>query len=124
MRTLILTMVLSTMLGGCATTAENTYVAQSSHYMNATWYMHGTKTANGEKFNPNGLTAAHKTLPFGTILRVTNPDNGRSIVVRVNDRGPFTKGLDLDISRGGAQQLGFIKKGRTKLFVENLKPSR
>ena len=112
------------MLGGCATTAENIYVAQSSHYMNATWYMHGTKTANGEKFNPNGLTAAHKTLPFGTILRVTNPDNGRSIVVRVNDRGPFTKGLDLDISRGGAQQLGFIKKGRTKLFVENLKPSR
>ena len=116
-------MVLSTILGGCVlTNREQTHISKSYH-VNATWYMHGTKTANGEKFNPNGLTAAHKTLPFGTILRVSNPDNGRSIVVRVNDRGPFTKGLDLDISRGGAQELGFIKKGRARLFVEEL-PSR
>jgi rare lipoprotein A len=86
--------------------------------------MHGSRTANGEKFNPNGLTAAHKTLPFGTILRVTNPDNGRSIVVRINDRGPFTKGVDLDIARGGAQELGLIQKGRGKVFVEELIPSR
>jgi rare lipoprotein A len=86
--------------------------------------MHGSRTANGEKFNPNGLTAAHKTLPFGTILRVTNPDNGRSIVVRINDRGPFTKGVDLDIARGGAQELGLIQKGRGKVFVEELIQSR
>jgi rare lipoprotein A len=86
--------------------------------------MHGSRTANGERFNPDGLTAAHKTLPFGTLLRVSNPDDNRSIVVRVNDRGPFTKGVDLDISRGGAQQLGIIKKGRAKVFVEELKQSR
>ena len=118
MRKIALTVFLLSMLSGC-TTLTNETISRSYH-VNATWYMHGSRTASGEKFNPNGLTAAHKTLPFGTVLRVTNPDNNRSIVVRVNDRGPFTKGVDLDISRGGAQQLGFINKGRTRLFVEEL----
>ena len=112
------------MLGACATTTDDAHIVTKSYHLNATWYMHGSRTANGEKFNPDGLTAAHKTLPFGTLLRVSNPDDNRSIVVRVNDRGPFTKGVDLDISRGGAQQLGIIKKGRAKVFVEELKQSR
>lgn len=75
----------------------------------ATWYGHelaGNRTASGEIFNPNGLTAAHRTLPFGTCLRVTNPKTGRSVKVRVNDRGPFTKGIALDLSYGAARAIG------------------
>ena len=75
----------------------------------ATWYGHehtGKRTASGEKFNPNGLTAAHRSLPFGTCLRVSNPKTGRSVAVRVNDRGPFTKGVSLDLSYGAARAIG------------------
>ena len=67
----------------------------------ATWYGQehaGKRTASGEVFNPNGLTAAHRSLPFGTCLRVSNPKSGRSVSVRINDRGPFTKGVSLDLS--------------------------
>jgi rare lipoprotein A len=75
----------------------------------ATWYGHehaGKRTASGERFNPDGLTAAHRSLPFGTCLRVSNPKTGRSVSVRVNDRGPFTKGVSLDLSHGAAQAIG------------------
>jgi rare lipoprotein A len=75
----------------------------------ATWYGHehaGKRTASGERFNPNGLTAAHRSLPFGTCLRVSNPKTGRSVSVRVNDRGPFTKGVSLDLSHGAARAIG------------------
>lgn len=76
----------------------------------ASWYgpgFHGNLTANGEVYDQYAMTAAHKTLPFGTRLRVTNVANGRSIVVRINDRGPFIPGRDLDLSRAGADALGF-----------------
>ena len=72
----------------------------------ATWYGQehaGKRTASGEVFNPNGLTAAHRSLPFGTCLRVSNPKTGRSVSVRVNDRGPFTTGVSLDLSHGAAR---------------------
>jgi len=75
----------------------------------ATWYgpeHAGKRTASGEVFNPNGLTAAHRSLPFGTCLRVSNPKSGRSVSVRINDRGPFTKGVSLDLSQGGARAIG------------------
>ena len=75
----------------------------------ATWYgneLRGNRTASGERFNPDGLTAAHKSLPFGTCLVVSNPKTGRTIVVRVNDRGPFTKGVTLDLSAGAARAIG------------------
>jgi rare lipoprotein A len=75
----------------------------------ATWYgqEHAAKrTASGEVFNPNGLTAAHRSLPFGTCLRVSNPKSGRSVSVRINDRGPFTKGVSLDLSHGAARAIG------------------
>ena len=75
----------------------------------ATWYgseLAGNRTASGEKFNPNGLTAAHRSLPFGTCLRVSNPKTGRNVAVRVNDRGPFTKGVSLDLSHGAARAIG------------------
>ena len=75
----------------------------------ATWYGEehaGKRTASGERFNPAGLTAAHRSLPFGTCLRVSNPKTGRSVSVRVNDRGPFTKGVSLDLSHGAARAIG------------------
>lgn len=75
----------------------------------ASWYESGTTTANGERFNPDGLTAAHQTLPFNTKLRVTH--NNRTVIVRINDRGPFKKGRHLDLSRGAAKALGIKKKG-------------
>jgi len=69
---------------------------------------HGRLTANGERFNMNAMTAAHKTLPFGTKVRVTNTRNGRSVTVRINDRGPFIRGRTIDLSRGAAQELSLI----------------
>ncbi len=65
--------------------------------------------------NPSALTAAHRTLPFGTRLKVTNQHNGKSVIVRVNDRGPFIRGRMLDLSRGAASRLGFIGSGHTKV---------
>jgi len=67
----------------------------------------GQRTANGERAQPNGFTAAHRTLPFGTRVRVTNNRNGRSIVVRINDRGPFVRGRVIDLTPAAAQALGF-----------------
>lgn len=81
---------------------------------------HGRLTANGEHFDMNGLTAAHKTLPFGTRLRVTYPRTGRSVIVRVNDRGPFVRGRDLDLSRAAAEKIGLIQQGHGQVEVELL----
>ncbi|WP_379921051.1 septal ring lytic transglycosylase RlpA family protein [Erythrobacter sp. R86502] len=71
----------------------------------------GRRTASGERFDNSAMTAAHRTLPFGTRLRVTNPANGRSVVVRVNDRGPFTRGRLIDVSRAAADELGMVARG-------------
>jgi rare lipoprotein A len=70
------------------------------------YYWEGSHTASGERFNPDGLTAAHRTYPFGTKLMVINPRNGKSVTVTVNDRGPFVKGVALDLSRGAARAIG------------------
>lgn len=79
---------------------------------------HGRQTANGEVFDMNKFTCAHKTLAFGTILRVTNEDNGKSVVVRVNDRGPFVKGRQLDLSYAAAKEIDLIPAGVKKLMIE------
>ena len=71
----------------------------------------GRPTANGEVFDPKVATAAHKTLPMPSVVRVTNLDNGKSLVVRVNDRGPFAKGRIIDLSHEGARLLGFVEQG-------------
>lgn len=84
----------------------------------ASWYQMGTKTASGERYNPDGLSAAHRSLPFGTKLKVTNLRNGKSVVVRVNDRGPFVGGRVIDVSRGAARRLGMISSGVAKVKVE------
>ena len=86
----------------------------------ASWYggkFHGRKTANGETFDMNALTAAHKTLPMPSRVRVTNLQNGRSLVLRVNDRGPFTHGRIIDLSRRAAQLLGFERQGTARVRV-------
>jgi len=80
----------------------------------ASWYgpgFDGNLTANGEVYDMNGISAAHKTLPFGTVVRVVDLDTGRSIVVRINDRGPFIEGRIIDLSKGAAEKLGIIERG-------------
>jgi rare lipoprotein A len=84
----------------------------------ASWYKHGTKTANGERYNPHGFTAAHRTLPFGTVLLVTY--KGKSVTVRINDRGPFIKGRKLDLSYGAARKIGCIDVGICKVEIKRL----
>lgn len=89
----------------------------------ASWYgptFHGKRTANGETFDQNIVSAAHRTLPLPSWVRVTNLDNGRSIKVRVNDRGPFAHGRIIDMSRQGAQLLGFHRQGTARVRVEVL----
>ena len=89
--------------------------AEASYYADK---FHGRKTANGETFNMYALTCAHKTLPFGTILRVTNLSNGKSVDVRVNDRGPFVTGREIDLSKAAAQKLDMIKTGTARVKIE------
>ena len=93
----------------------------------ASWYGYetyqqegGHMTANGEAFHPNGLTAAHKYLPLPTFVKVTNLENHRSIILRVNDRGPFVDGRIIDLSAGAARKLGFFEQGTAKVRVEAL----
>ena len=86
----------------------------------ASWYALHSRTANGERMNPSAMTAAHRSLPFGTKVKVTNQNNGRSVVVRINDRGPFVKGRFLDLSRGAAKQLGFISSGHTSVCMAKI----
>ncbi|MEI7708901.1 MAG: septal ring lytic transglycosylase RlpA family protein [Chlorobium sp.] len=85
---------------------------------------HGRKTANGETFNMNKLTAAHPSLPFGTWVRVTNLSNGKDVVVRINDRGPFVKGRIIDLSVHAATELGIIQSGTVKVKLEALGSGR
>ena len=84
----------------------------------ASFYTEGTQTASGEKFDTHQLTAAHPTLPFGTKLRVTNVASGRSVTVRVNDRGPYVAGRVVDVSYSAADALGIVGKGIAKVKLD------
>lgn len=79
---------------------------------------HGRSTASGERFDMHGLTAAHRTLPFGSKVRVTNPRNGKSVVVRINDRGPFSGGRTIDLSRAAAEEIGLVRAGHGEVALE------
>ncbi|RMF30727.1 MAG: septal ring lytic transglycosylase RlpA family protein [Bacteroidetes bacterium] len=95
--------------------------AQKTQYGQASYYhdkFHGTKTASGETYNKNDLTAAHKTLPFGTMVKVTRLDNNKSVTVRINDRGPFDPGRIIDLSRRAAEEIGLIQDGVARVKVE------
>ena len=92
--------------------------------MKASWYgprFHGRLTANGEIYDQMGYTAAHKNLPFGTLLKLTNPKINKSVVVRINDRGPYIPGRKIDLSKKIAMELGAFKKGIVQLKVEKIK---
>ncbi len=120
-------------LPSCASTSNATtqakmpvepYKVQSVEQGKASWYSiktnYGTETASGQKLCNNAPTAAHKTLPMGTKVRVINLDNNKSEVVTINDRGPFKKGRIIDVTVGTAEKLGFVKRGIVSVKVEVL----
>ena len=98
-------------------------VSSFSETGNASWYgpgFHGRKTSNGERFDMNALTAAHRSLPLNCYIRVTNKTNGKSVVVKVNDRGPFHSGRVLDLSYGAAKRLGITNSGTGNVTIERV----
>lgn len=109
------------MLSGLVSCRSKTPVVRSPTYESvgmASYYgkkFHGRKTASGERFNMYAMTAAHKGLPFGAMVRVTHLKNGRSIMVRINDRGPFAKGRIIDLSYAAAKRLGMLAQGVAKV---------
>lgn len=86
----------------------------------ASYYTTGTHTASGERYNKHGLTAAHRTFKFGTRVKVTNLSNGKSVIVRINDRGPFIKGRIIDLSLGAAKQIGLTHSGVARVKIQKL----
>ncbi len=117
-RILILTFLL------ILTLASNIYSSQGKIFEGyCSWYgerFHGRKTASGEIYDMHKMTAAHRTLPFGTYVQITNTENNRSVVARVNDRGPFKKNRVIDVSKAAAAKLNFIKQGLTRVRVKVL----
>ena len=117
MRWLPILVLMSLVATGCASTTRVTQTGLAS------WYgpdFHGKKTANGEVYNQDAMTAAHKTLPFDTIVRVTNLDNGRQVTVRINYRGPYVQGRVIDLSRAAARQIRMIGPGTVRVRIEIL----
>jgi rare lipoprotein A len=121
-----LVLLLSFLLAGCATTGPRGTIARggpefglASYYSSA---HDGHRTASGRVYDERRLSAAHRTLPFGTQVRVTNLENHRSVVVTVTDRGPFRRGRVIDVSRRAARELGFIADGTTRVRVDVLEP--
>ena len=113
-------------VSGCASTRPTTghsgpEVGMASYYGDA---HQGRRTANGERFDMHALTAAHRTLPFGTRVEVTNLENGRSVVVRINDRGPFLADRIIDLSYAAAYKLGYVNAGSAKVEVEAILPGK
>lgn len=109
-------------LGQLTAVASNT-VSKFKQNGVASWYgrqFHGRKTASGETFDMNGLTAAHRTLPMNCYIKVTNKDNGKSVVVKVNDRGPFHGNRVLDLSYGAAKAIGITQKGTGNVIIERV----
>ncbi len=99
-------LVLACVLASFATDALAQGPCSQGIRITSAFYGEGSHTASGERFNPHGLTAAHRTFPFGTRLVVTNPENGKSVTVTINDRGPFVRGVALDLSLGAAKVIG------------------
>ncbi len=142
LKPLIVAIAVTVMIAGCATRTQQsgsgTYKVGSPYQIGGVWYypkedtfydetgiaswygadFHGKSTANGERYDMNTLTAAHRTLPLPTIVRVTNLDNGRSIRLRVNDRGPYARGRVIDVSSKAADLLGFKNRGTARVRVQ------
>jgi rare lipoprotein A len=112
------TLTCAALLSGMAAVLGGPAHADGLQSGEASWYgpgFHGRQTANGERFNTNDMTAAHKTLPFGTKVKVTNKKTGKSVVVRINDRGPYAKDRVIDLSKASAQAIGISGVGEVSL---------
>ena len=112
-------------LAGCATLGARSRSSDSAEVGTASFYarkFHGRTTASGVRYDPAKMMAAHRTLPFGTRVRVTNLENHRSVVVTVVDRGPYRRGRVIDLSRGAARELGFVRDGLATVRLEVLEP--
>ncbi len=125
LRTLVISLAFSIVLSGCGflPTPTSRYFNDDDLYGIASWYgnpYHGRKTANGETYDMHALTAAHRTLPFGSIVRVRRSDDGREVQVRINDRGPFFISRVIDLSREAARRIGMLRKGTTEVHIEPL----
>jgi rare lipoprotein A len=111
-------------LASCASTPRVGHIPETrGDYVTASWYgpkFNGRPTSSGERFDMYAMTAAHKKLKFGTKLRVTNPENNKSVIVTVNDRGPFIRGRDLDLSYGAAKKIGLVEKGVGRVKIERV----
>jgi len=117
---IFLALVAGGVLAGCGSSAPR-FVAPREMEGVASYYaeeFNGRKTANGEVYDMHALTAAHRTLPFNTKLRVSNLNNGRSVIVRVNDRGPFKESRILDLSLEAARRLGITREGTARVKIE------
>jgi len=119
-RTALAVALLLTVVSGCASTRSLTpprgrQVGIASYYAHA---HHGHRTASGERFDMGAMTAAHPSLPFGTRVRVTHLGNGRRVVVRINDRGPFRKGRIIDLSLAAARELGMVGAGTARVRLD------
>lgn len=129
----VLAAVALAMLAGCATNtaplpeyslpAARSYGPQGGHVTVASWYgpgFNGRRTSSGEVYRQDALTAASTTLPLGSYARVTNLDNGKSVTVRINDRGPYVRGRGIDLSKGAAEEVGLAHKGVGRVKVAQL----
>jgi rare lipoprotein A len=114
--TLALTILM--LIASCATTPKLQMRGLASWYGSR---FQGRKTASGERFDQNALTAAHRTLPFGTLVRVTSVSNHKSVVVRITDRGPYANDCIIDLSFAAAKQIGLLAKGHDEVTLERLK---
>ena len=118
--------MMKTLAPACATLslalilALPTEAAAKSQCGSASWYELTSRTASGQMMNPNKLTAAHPSLPFGTKVRVTNQINGKTVTLRINDRGPFARGRILDVARAAASRLGFKRRGHAPVCISIL----
>ncbi len=130
---LIFVALILNLLVGCSSASaisqDKTTSYSRSHQLTgkASWYsqkFHGKRTASGERYNKGAYTAAHKSLPFGTIVRVTNTANAKKVDVKINDRGPFVKGRVIDLSQEAFEQIGNIKKGAVPIKIEIIDDSK
>jgi len=121
MKRLLAAFALLSLLAGCASHDINPRGYDETGMASYYGAQHqGKRTASGEPFDQHGLTAAHRQLPFGTRVKVTNLDNDKSVIVRINDRGPHTRGRLIDLSREAAAQLGMLQGGTARVRIQSL----
>jgi rare lipoprotein A len=115
------TIVAAALVTGCFSFVTGSVMAGSNQCGTASWYgpgFHGKKAASGEVFNQNAMTAAHKSLPFGTIVKVVNQKTGKAVTVEINDRGPYHGGRIIDLSKAAANKLGIVQAGTGKVCLD------